>query len=101
VGQRAAHFLAGHSFSDAAYWRAAAHRLVADSSPEGFSVTPLDQALADAKARFAYADNEESQWYWAEKVVWLKLERGDYEMIQGKPDQAAIEVLVKAMMEGK
>jgi hypothetical protein len=33
--------------------------------------------------------------------VWLKLERGDYEMIQGKPDQAAIEVLVKAMMEGK
>jgi hypothetical protein len=64
-------------------------------------MTPLDSALADAKARFAYADNEESQWYWAEKVVWLKLERGDYEMIQGKPDQAAIEVLVKAMMEGK
>jgi hypothetical protein len=65
------------------------------------NMTPLDSALADAKARFAYAKDEESQWFWAERVVWLKLERGDYEMIQGKPDQAAIEVLVKAMMEGK
>jgi phosphotransferase system HPr-like phosphotransfer protein len=65
-------------------------------------MTPIDQALADAKARFAYAKGEEAQWYWAEKVVLLQIERGDHaDIIQGKPDQAAIEVLVKAMMEGK
>jgi hypothetical protein len=63
-------------------------------------MTPLDQALADAKARFAYADNEESQWYWAEKVVQLRIDRGDFaDVIQGKPDVAVIEGLVRQMVE--
>jgi hypothetical protein len=69
---------------------------------EAAQMTPLDQALADAKARFAYADNEESQWYWAEKVVQLRIDRGDFaDVIQGKPDVETIERLVSAMMEGK
>jgi hypothetical protein len=72
-----------------------------DQDGSVLGMTTLDAAIADAKAHFAYAKDAEAQWFWAERVVWLKLERGDYEMIQGKPDQAAIEVLVKAMMEGK
>jgi hypothetical protein len=65
-------------------------------------VTPLDSALADAKARFAYAKTEEARWYWAEKVVQLRIDRGDFaDVIFGKPDVETIEGLVKAMMEQK
>ncbi len=74
----------------------------ADKDGDVLAMTPLDRAIADAKGRFAYAKDEEARWYWAEKCVWLQIERGDHaHMIQGKPDVATIEGLVKAMMEGK
>jgi hypothetical protein len=44
-------------------------------------MTPLDRQIADAKHRMAHAKDENSQRYWAERVIGLRFERGDFEMI--------------------
>jgi hypothetical protein len=59
--------------------------------------TILDRQISDAKHRFVFASTEDLRRYYADRVIGLRFERGDFEMIP-RLDTTIRRALVKAMM---
>lgn len=60
----------------------------------------LNQQIADAKTRYVYALTDDLKRYWADKVVGMRFDRGDFPMIQSL-DDVTRRALVIAMMKEK
>jgi hypothetical protein len=66
------------------------------TSPPKMSL--LDRQIADAKARMTAAPTEDLKRYYADRVVGLRFERGDFEMIDKLTDtirRALVNALLK------
>lgn len=60
----------------------------------------LDRQIADAKHRLTFALTDDLKRYYADKVIGLRFDRGDFPMIQGL-DTVTRRALVIAMLREK
>lgn len=61
----------------------------------------LDRQIADAKHRMTFAQTDDLKRYYAERIVGLRIERGDFKDIIQDLDAVTRRALVLAMMKEK